>query len=247
MGSWGLAGLLAGSMALLVSWYGFQQGHSSWPDRLARQPALLAVAVRLLYFIGLPYLAVLLGWLTTQQFGLTGLEYLALVNLEGSTLIVQLYQTISLILLAWLLDSGATLLAGGLALLFLALLRWGLARQHVEVFTEPPAFLPVLCQVVHWAFYRALCWAITQDFYLGLVLGGLAALLEVGLIDLVQGRQPLEHPHFFHNALLLSLTATIFFYSPNLWLLLPIHWGLAALTHFGGPKRMVSSPSPIAS
>ncbi|HMQ52382.1 MAG TPA: hypothetical protein PKE64_04580 [Anaerolineae bacterium] len=244
MDNWSLIGLLASSVALLVSWYGFQARPSAWRDRLAGQPPLLVGAARLFYFIGLPYLAILLGLLSTQQFGLTGLEYLALVNPEGSNLIVQIYQTTSLLLLAWLLDSGTTLLVGGLALLFVALLRWGLAQQRVEISTTAPTFLPVLYQAVHWAFYRALCWAITQDFYLGVVLGGLVALLEMGLIDLVQGRQPLDHAGFLHQALLLSLTATVFYFSPNLWLLLPIHWALAALIPFGWPKRLASQASP---
>lgn len=70
--------------------------------------------------------------------------------------------------------------------------------------------------------------AATGDLYLGVVLGSAAVILEWVLMAKMRN-QTLLSPTTLLNAVILILTAAAFFYSPNLWLLLPFHWAMAVV------------------
>lgn len=222
---WGLLALLIVSSGLPVAWGQFSQ---SQPKAVDRHYPFKGIA-RFLYFVGIPYAAVLLGLLTLDQLGLTGLSSFNLIDWSGN-LLLELQQATTLMLLSWLLDSGMAIVAGGVALLLFFAVRWGMARQGLGRPSLPVSPVEITYHALHWAFYRAIFWGITGDLYLGVVLGVVAVFLEWLLIIKIRGEFSLS-PATLLNGMILLLTATAFFYSPNLWLLLPFHWGMVAVTN----------------
>ncbi len=187
------------------------------------------------YFVGLPYLAVLVGIITPRLLGLAGGEQLALVDWGGANLAAQLQLALTLLLLDWVLAAPATLMAGAAALLALAAVVFSLRRAGVPVVARHSG-LAIFYYGLHWAFYRAIFWAITADLYLATVLGVGAALLEWALVCRVAPAR--RDDSVVVNAIILVLTATVFFYSPNLWLLWPVHGLMAALVNANaGPSK----------
>ncbi len=182
-------------------------------------------AARFFYGVGLPYLAVVGGLLTTRLLGLKGLEYFGLVNPAQPG--AQIRQATVLMLLEWLVDIRAALLAGGVALVILAALLLSLRRHGLR-----PEAVPALSGVdtvydaLHWAFYRAALWSITGQLYLGVVLGAGLVILEWLAGAWLAGEWPRQR---WLNMMVLVLTAAVFFYSPNLWLLWPLHLAMVLL------------------
>jgi hypothetical protein len=172
---------------------------------------------RFFYYAGLPYLAMVAGLFPARLLGLSGLEHFNLAGPDWA-------RTAPLLLLTqWLLDSRATLPAG-LAVCAI----WGGVWASLPAGSwpyRPTSLLETTYDALHWAFYRAICWQLTGDLYVGVVLGVGCVLLEWGLLAHVRGL----HPQSLFNAMLLILTALVFFYSPNLWLLLPVHLALVWL------------------
>jgi hypothetical protein len=183
---------------------------------------------RFLYFVGLPYLAIIFGLLPARFLGLKGLDYFALVD-WGSSSWLQLQQAVTLTLLDWLLDSRPLILAGSAALLFLGAVKFVLFRQGIRFNDFHRSALDTCYDGLHWAFYRAIFWSLTNDLYLGVVLGGGCVLLEWLLGYRIQHRRALEQPLFLVNTVILGLTSAIFYYAPNLWLLLVVHLALVAV------------------
>lgn len=192
-------------------------GHSvqePWPAGLAR----------FFYFIGLPYVALIAGIISPRLLGLRGLEYFDFITWESELWPVQLQQAAILLLLTWLLDSRLLILLGLAALLFFMALKIGLSRQGVSFYAHP-SFLHALYDGVHWAFYRAIFWSITGDLYLGVILGAGFVMLECAFGYRI-GSRPGRPGVILMNMIVLILTASIFFYVPNLWLLLALHLAL---------------------
>lgn len=211
-----LAGLALVSLALPVAWAWWQkrQGEADtseqWPPPTAR----------FFYTVGLPYLAVITGLLPPRFLGLKGLETIMALDLNGATG----QKAVALLLFECLADGGIVIRLG-LATLLLALgLRWGLTQLGLKPFAARPSMLEILCDGLHWAFYYAIFWMLTDDLYLGVIGGMLWGLLEGALVAWVQRDDP---TYRLGKAIILILTATIFFYAPNLWLLWPVHGGLA--------------------
>jgi hypothetical protein len=179
----------------------------------------------LLYFVGLPYLAVLGGIITPRLLGLTGLDYFAAIIIAPTT--GQIQQAVLLMLLDGLLAAPATLIGGGVAVVIAGLVWRDLHRRGV-----PGAPLPTLPHLVylavHWGVYRAIIWAVTDDLYRATVLGAMVAAVEwAGGYWLA--RRQWASPAVLSQLMILLLTAAVFYYSPNLWLLLPVHGLLAAI------------------
>lgn len=244
---WLLLGLFVLSVSSRVGWETFswkqlkQFGASTTFQRTNR-------LIRFGYFVGLPYLGLLFGWLTPSLLGLRGLEYFTLMDLTGANVVLQFLQALTLMLVAWLLDGGATLAAGLAAALSLFCFCRALTRQGVELGGLQQALLDVIYYTLHWAFYRATFWALTGDLYLGTVLGIGAVMLEWILIERLKGRWPFLEQQFLLNTVVLVLTATVFFYSPNLWLLIPFHWAMVAILNKASrPHRHQQPLSPLTS
>ena len=218
-------GFLAVSLVLPVGGHWLkQEKYKHQFERLAAAPGVKGAAV-FIYFVGLPYLAVILGILTPRLLGLTGLEHFTLINWNSPGLTFQFQQATTLMLVEWLLDSSATLLIGSVALAVLAGIWMNLTHYGVII---PPiqqrVALNTLYFALHWAFYRAIIWSVTDDLYLGVGLGAGVVVLEWIFVYWPHRYDVAYHQRFIVNAIILLLTALIFYYSPNLWLLLPFHW-----------------------
>jgi len=159
---------------------------------------------------------------------------------------------LALLLRAWLPDLGQWV---GLTIVMAGLLAaaWTLYR-HARCFTgdEPTssgvpsdtynsvAFVTVVYAAVHWSFYRAGIWWLSDDLYLGVVGGVVLVCAEWGLCAWLGKRssQRLIPERTLIDASLLITTATIFYYAPNLWLLIPAHWLLARLCRYLTPASL---------
>ncbi|MGQ9500902.1 MAG: hypothetical protein ACUVSF_00590 [Anaerolineae bacterium] len=201
--------------------------------------------LRFSYYIGLPYIALLLGALPARYLGLIGLEQLqsAAERSAANGVMEQLRIAVALLLRAWLPHlgqwAGLVILMAGLLTVTWTLYRY--ARCSAE--REPPpsgmlngagsvtAFAMVVYNAVHWSFYRAGIWWLSDDLYLGVV-GGVALVLVEWILCVWSAEWPsqlLSFERHLVDASLLITTAAIFYYVPNLWLLILAHWLLARL------------------
>lgn len=215
------------SVALPVGWAAASQTDrvKTWSYSPRWEPA-----ARFLYYVGLPYLAVVGGVISPRLLGLTGVDHLALIEWGNPNWPAQLQAAAVLILLDWLFDVPATLAAGGLALLIFAAFSYGWRRAQVILFTRRQTFLQTVYYALHWAFYRAIFWAVTDDLYLATVWGAAAVLVECSLVYWIEARRQALNDTLT-NTIILILTATVFFYSVNWWLLLPVHAVLVAIAN----------------
>lgn len=222
-------GLAILSLALMLGWHRFERNQANNQFRqLVAVPWARGAAI-FFYFVGIPYLALILGILPPRLLGLKGLEYFVLIDWNGDFLAAQIQQASTLMLLEWLLDSSATILAGLAAILFLIAIRISLTYHGIALTLNRETTLFTIYYGLHWAFYRAIFWSLTDDLYLGVVLGLGFVLLEWSLTSWLQGQWLAYKEQFLINTIILILTSTIFFYSPNLWLLWPIHLLLVAI------------------
>ena len=224
-------GLALLSMALLVGWFALKQkktGDPTWQKFFEQWPGHIA---QIFYFVGIPYLAIILGQITPGLLGLKGVEHIALINWNNEFVAGQLQQAAALVLLEWLFDLPAAVVVGSIAIIILAAV-WGVMLRY-PLHLETPGFsvLSAIYYGLHWAFYRAIFWLITGDLYLGTVLGATWVIIEWTLCHLVQKQQSASQQKFLINLIILTLTATVFYYSPNLWLLFPIHLVLMAVVN----------------
>lgn len=211
--------------------------------------------LRFSYYIGFPYIALLLGALPARYLGLVGLEQLqnAAELSAASGAVEQMRIAIALLLRAWLPHlgqwTGLTILMAGLLTASWLLYRY--ARRSTQTDLSPPnmssdvgditALTTVVYAAVHWSFYRAGIWWLSDDLYLGVVGGVTLVLVECSLCAWLAGgpSRRLISEHTLVNASLLITTAAIFYYVPNLWLLIPTHWLLARLCR----RLMATSPN----
>lgn len=161
------------------------------------------------------------------------------LNIWG--LLSRLRDHLSLVLLSWLPDLGKLLGLAALLVVLLSVVWLGYGYFRRRMLAEglkgwqggkPPlknlSPVQVFYQAVHWSFYRSAIWLLTDDPYLGMI-GGI--VLVGGEWLLASGwagpRHPLEWEERLMDASVLIATFVIFFFVPNLWLLLPVHWLLA--------------------
>jgi hypothetical protein len=97
--------------------------------------------------------------------------------------------------------------------------------------SKNPIVVRVIYQAVHWSFYRGAVWLLTDDLYVGMVGGmllvGAEWMLDAGWVAGV--RRARSRDVLLVNASVLVATSVVFFFVPNLWLLLPIHLLLATV------------------
>jgi hypothetical protein len=198
---------------------------SQWAETLTEWPhrRWLLEAIRLLYYICIPYAALLRGVALPRLMGLTHLDWVKGIGL------------------------GAAL--GGGAFLLLALIWWWYARAI--------AALPLTARErrggslgddstngwillreaiyleTHWAFYRSAAILFLDNQYTGVFLGFLLVTLEWSINP--AWRTDLSSPGRSVNILmrwsLAFVTAIIFLFIRNLWLIVPIHWGIEMTCH----------------
>jgi hypothetical protein len=219
------------SLALPVGWFWLKGTRLKAGQAINEQ--WVSSAARFFYFVGLPYLAMIAGILPPRFLGLKGLENFVSIN--------ELPKALTVLLLEILVDGSIVIGVGLIALLLLAGIRLSLARAGLGLGYYPSA-LDTVYDSLHWAFYRAIFWLLTGDLYLGLVWGIAWVLLEGALLAWVQKSWPAQQQQFLTKMIILILTSVIFFYSPNLWLLWPIHWAMVLIVRSGSTTK--SQPDP---
>jgi hypothetical protein len=218
-----------------------------WPRYLS-QDGWLAAMLRFVYYVGLPYVALILGVVPGRYLGLVGLDRLqaswtASQQLAaGGTLAAILARArsdISLLVWSWLPDVSTMVGLGTLFLVLLSLTWLGFGYFKRSLFCvgssellsqiEEEKHVGIAYQLIHWSFYRSAVWLLTDDLYLGMLGGVLLVVIEWMLEPARTGsmRRALVEERLLVDASLLVATSVIFFFAPNLWLLLPVHWMLA--------------------
>ena len=239
MSAWGLLVALAClSLVLRFGWYKWAEASStnSAPEQR------FGSAARFFYFFGLPYLAIITGVLPPRFLGLKGLENFISINLsEGwTTTIAGLQKAVTMLLVEGLADGSLMIGVSLAALLVLVGLRLGLARLDLTLAINPQvSVLDTLYDCLHWAFYRGIFWVITGDLYLGVVGGLTWVMVERALVVWTQKDWQVQRLYFLTNTIILILTSTIFFFSPNLWLLGPVHLVLVTIAISRPPRAFV--------
>lgn len=219
-----------------------------------------ASVLRFVYYIGLPYIALILGVVPGRYLGLVGLGQAQEIPSElDSGFFAQIRDYLSLVILNWLPNVGTVVALGAVTVLFLGITWLGYAYFRGNVTSgsgvSPSSLrdgnslglIHVIYQAVHWSFYRSVVWLLTDDLYLG-VFGGIILvvgewMLDAGWVHRVRRADTGEV--LLIDASVLVATSLIFFFVPILWLLIPVHWLLAVVSRHVvlGQGRMGDSPS----
>ena len=168
---------------------------------------------RLVYFVGLPYAALLARSLSPLDLGIAGNS--------GSILG---WSSVD-----WLNQLNDTLIIGLLALIPIGLAARQMARGGqplgVDVRSTGATLLDAAYVEIHWAFYRAAPYIILNDVYAATLIGlGLVCVeLLVTLVRNGVGPQPEDRQSWLGQALLLATSATVFILTRNVWLALALH------------------------
>jgi hypothetical protein len=210
---WSLASITVAVLVILfVSPALLARLHASLGGRLAVQ------LLRLLYFIGWPYAALLTGSLAPIDLGLTGAG--------GAVLGWDVAD--------WLRGLSLTLTVG-----LIVVLPIGLASgQMKRALREAPlgaddrsvgvVLVDALYAEVHWAFYRTAPLILLENVYVAALIGMALVSMEwsVELIRNGLSPAPEERQRWLRRILLLAVSATLFVLTRNLWLLLGLHLAL---------------------
>jgi hypothetical protein len=225
---WWAGGLAIFSLLLAVGWSWLNKTKLNSQLRQTLEKQWIGHTVQFFYFVGIPYVVVVFGALPPRLLGLKGLEHFALIDLEAGSAVGQMVAAVQyamvLVFLDWFADVSLTIIAGLTALIVLSSVWIGLTRSGIGGRTGfRVSILSTIYHGFHWAFYRAALWLMTGDFYLGVILGTALVILEWVLIVQVQKNWLPQPQPLLISIIILILTGAIFFYSPNLWLLWPIH------------------------
>ena len=182
---------------------------STLAGRLAEQVG------RLIYFVGVPYAALLTQSISTVDAGLTGTT--------GP-------------ILGWSSADWLHQLSNGLIVSLLALIPIGLAARQmaraphsaplgVDIRSTGAILIDAAYAEIHWAFYRTAPLIILGDVYPATLFGlGLVGVeMLVALIRHGPGTEPEEIQSWIGQALLLAMSAALFILTRNLWLIIALH------------------------
>jgi hypothetical protein len=243
---WQVAGYLLASIVLWVVSARVirQQANGAGMGRLGK--GWPAVVLRFAYYVGLPYAALVLGVIPSSYMGLAGLGQLAAPQSDPGAhhLLARFRAAASHVVLTWLPDLGT--MAGMAALMCLLLavvwVGYGLSKRRIapgadgtSAYPQPPtapSLVHISYQAIHWSFYRSGIWLLAGDLYLGVV-GGILLIGAERLLG--AGGAERNQSIFLSEAQMLDITlliatSVIFYFVPNLWLLIPIHWLLALVS-----------------
>jgi hypothetical protein len=168
---------------------------------------------RLVYFVGLPYAALLARSLSPFDLGMAG----------NSGPILG-WSSVD-----WLNQLNYALIIGLLALVPIGLAARQMAHSGqplgVDVRSTGVMLLDAAYAEIHWAFYRAAPYIILTDVYAATLIGLALVGVEL-LVTLVRngpGTQPEDRQSWLGQALLLALSAAVFIITRNVWLALVLH------------------------
>ncbi len=214
--------------------------------RLTTGGRIVEPIARLLYFVGVPYAAVLSKSLSPMVLGLTGTSG----PLLGWSSV------------DWLRQINALLIVGLFTLIPIGLAARQMARLGkplgIDERSAGAIIIDTAYREAHWAFYRAAPLIILNDVY-GATLIGLALVGVEMLVTIVRngwGAQPADRQSWIRQALLLAMSATLFILTRNVWLVIALHivvelllkrWALHLAGHGAAqPAITHESAEPIA-
>jgi hypothetical protein len=230
-----LASMLLGVVAAQL---GQQASKTNWMKQIKRGWPM--AALRFVYYIGLPYAA--------PYMGLVGLGHVpGSEQLSGQSWMLSRLQATTSLVAGELLPGLDTMVSLTLLLAALLGVAWhiyGRFKYQVVSSITTDSLYPasdidtrfgrVIYQAVHWSFYRSAIWVLGGNLYLavvgGMLLVGAEWMLTAGWLENISYAPRAEGPLF--DATLLIATSVIFFFVPNLWLLIPAHWLLAKTGHW---------------
>ena len=211
---WTLASMTVAVLAiLLVSPTQLDRWRATTGGRLLEQ------FVRLVYFIGVPYAALLTGSIAAIDMGLTGAD--------GSILGWSAAD--------WLHSLGTALTLGVIVLLPIGAAGRQMARAERPLGGDDRSAGAVIVEAIyaeiHWAFYRAAPLILLGEAYAAVLFGALLVGLE-WLVELIRnGLSPLpeERQRWLRRGVLLALSAALFALTQNVWLAIGLHAALELL------------------
>ena len=230
---WLLGSVAAYALATNLLW--LWRNGPSWRSPHAR---FALEALRLAYFMGLPYLA-LGGWPRRPLQGLLSLTDLGIVSLSPAWPATR-----------WLGAIGLGLALGTVALLILVL-AWSHARrgkpeQRLQLPARPwwALLIEGLYQQVHWAFYRSVLALLLGDLYIGAFWGLVLVYVEWASNPFWRrswrsGTGAAEQ--WLHAALAL-VSALVFLLTRNLVVCLGVHWLISLSLWHTGRARPATAP-----
>ncbi len=177
----------------------------------------LAPYVRALWFVGVPYLALIAGVANPHLFALADVD--GLLALQAGWHLIAL-TLVAGVLVIWLHARGALHTYPAFVLP---------ASERRAQLTEPWGVcfiaLDTIALQAHWLFYRAGAIVFLRDAYLG-ALGGMALVMAEWLVDLRWWQRVRTHglsEDLFLQMALLLLTTLLAIYANDFWLMLIAH------------------------
>lgn len=182
--------------------------------------------INVLYYGGLPYLALVTGLLPARFFGLRGLEQLTLSS--GAAIIADVVSWAGGVLAISIPDVGPVVSVGGLLGLFWGGFVWLYVKGGVSMRPFLYASKAELwLDVTHWAFYRAAAWFIVDDIYVGTILGlGLILFEDIACSRIGKFSEIQQQNHALKAGLAVIVSIT-FIFVQNIWLIIALHFVLA--------------------
>ena len=202
---------------------------------------LLEQFLRLVYFIGVPYAALLMGSIASIDMGLTGTG--------GSILGWSPAE--------WLRGLSTALMLGTIVLLPIGLASRQIARAGQPLGDDDRSagavIVDAICAEIHWAFYRAAPLILLGEVYAAALFGMLLVGVEWIVVLIRNGLHPSpeERQMWLRRGALLALSAALFALTRNVWLAIFLHIVLELLWKVW-LRRLVPRPieqgrSPIGS
>jgi len=181
--------------------------------RLTRGGRIVEPIARLIYFVGLPYAALLTQALSPIDMGLA-----------GNTGPILGWSSAD-----WLRHLNAALIVGVLTLLPISLAARQMAHAGRPLGVDERSAGTIIIDgayaEIHWAFYRAAPLIIIGDVYWATLIGLALVSVEI-LVTLIRnglGSQPEDRQSWIGQVLLLAMSVTLFILTRNVWLVAALH------------------------
>jgi hypothetical protein len=187
--------------------------------RLTTGGRLLEQFLRLVYFIGVPYAALLTGSMASIDMGLTGAG--------GSILGWSPAE--------WLRGLSTALMLGAIALIPIGVASRQIARAGRPLGTDDRSAGTVIIEAIyaeiHWTFYRAAPLILLGEVYVAVLFGVLLVGVEWIVVLIRNGLSPSpeERQTWLRRGVLLALSAALFALTRNVWLAIGLHATLELL------------------
>lgn len=181
--------------------------------RLTVGGRLLEQFLRVVYFIGVPYAALLTGSLASIDVGLTG---------AGGSILGWSPAD-------WLHGLSTALMLGAIVLFPIGIASRQIARAGQPLGTDDRSGGGVIVEAiyaeVHWTFYRAAALILLGDVYAAVLFGAMLVSVEWIVVLIRNGLSvtPLDRQSWLRRGTLLALSAALFALTRNVWLAMGWH------------------------